>query len=196
MSTNVLEKWRMLKKLRERNPKFWLWCGIRKADLISIGACRLQVAAMTRVGQVDPLTTALCSPLSQYSLAGSGMQLRPWSWSPGRWTCESGSNARSHPAMHSSAADRPSESAAGSDAWSSVWSVEWRRGRRRCRVCGRESGRRRGTEEGRLGGYMWWTHTLVRRMPSDGGCCCFLFGAFWKRPKNNKQKWKTPFGGA
>lgn len=42
--------------------------GIQKADLITIGACRLQVAAMTRVGQVDILTTPLShsSPVSPF----------------------------------------------------------------------------------------------------------------------------------
>lgn len=52
-------------------------------------------------------------------------------------------------------------------------------------ICGREKSRwrcgecdrrRRRREQGRLGEYMW-VHTLVRRMPSDDGCC-FLFGAF------------------
>lgn len=57
--------------------------------------------------------------------------------------------------------------------------MERRRGRRRCA----------GGSKGRLGGYMW-IHTLVRRMPSDDGCCCFLFGAFWKRPRTTNKSGK------
>lgn len=148
---------------------------------------------MTRVGQVDPLTTALCS--FPFPSTHSLVLVCSYGREAGLRKDERAKVARMLVLIQRGVLRRQIDQVkarlvAMHGVQYDLWSGEGVGGG------GKECDGSRGTEEGRLGGYMWWIHTLVRRMPSDGGCCCFLFGAFWKRPKNNKQKWKTPFGGA